>query len=121
MPKVTAENADVRRDRVRRWKQSGLTAKAFAELEGLPRPAALSWWQYQLRLRDKKAKSTDDGSLRLIRLEGAELVPHGGRGRSEGGVVAPIEVTFGAYRIVVRAGFDVTMLEGVLRALERAR
>lgn len=41
MPRRTAENADVWRDRVKRWKQSGLTAKAFAELEGLPRPGAL--------------------------------------------------------------------------------
>ena len=27
-------DAEVWRDRVQRWKQSGLTAKAFAELEG---------------------------------------------------------------------------------------
>lgn len=121
MPRGTAENADVWRDRVKRWKQSGLTAKAFAELEGLPRPGALSWWRYHLGVRDKKQKASSDGSLRLVRLEASEVLPPTGRGRSDAGVVAPIEVTCGAYRVVVRAGCDLMMLEGVLRTLERVR
>ena len=40
---------------------------------------------------------------------------------AEIGVVAPIEVVCGDYRIVVRAGCDLAMLEGVVRAVERAR
>jgi hypothetical protein len=36
--------ADVWSDRVRRWKESGLTAAQFAAQEGLSRAQALSWW-----------------------------------------------------------------------------
>jgi hypothetical protein len=88
----------------------------------LPRAGALSWWRHQLAAQDKAAAPTvEDSPLRLIRLEPTATV--GGRGgrRTEHAVVAPIEVTCGAYRIVVRAGFEPVMLELVLRAVERAR
>ena len=121
MARRTAENADVWRDRVKRWKQSGLTARAFAELEGLPRAGALSWWRHRLAQSEKK-RPVEDAPLRLVRLEAAEVIPsQGERVRSEVGVVAPIEVVCGDYRIVVRAGCDLAMLEGVVRAVERAR
>lgn len=121
MARKTAENADVWRDRVKRWKQSGLTARAFAELEGLPRAGALSWWRHHLAQTEKK-KPVEEAPLRLVRLEASELIPcEGGRGRAEVGVVAPIEVVSGNFRIVVRTGCDMVMLEGVLRAVERAR
>ena len=121
MARRTAENADVWRDRVKRWKQSGLTARAFAELEGLPRAGALSWWRHRLAQTEKK-RPVEDSPLRLVRLEATDVVSSDGvRVRSEVGVVAPIEVVCGDYRIVVRAGCDIGMLEGVLRAVERAR
>jgi hypothetical protein len=125
MPRETAENAEVWRDRVKRWKQSGLTAKAFAELEGLPRASALSWWRHRLSQAEKKKPPVEDLPLRLVRVEASEVLPSSSgspRGRSDAGaVVSPIEVVRGDYRIVVRAGCDLTMLEGVLRAVERAR
>ena len=121
MVRKTAENADVWRDRVKRWKQSGLTARAFSELEGLPRAGALSWWRHHLARMDKKPP-VEDAPLRLVRLEAAEVLPREeSRARSEVAVVAPIEVIRGDYRVVVRSGCDLVMLEGVLRALERAR
>jgi hypothetical protein len=124
MPRKTAENADVWRDRVKRWKQSGLTAKAFAELEGLPRAGALSWWRHRLSQAEKK-QPVEDMPLRLVRVEAGEVLSSASsshRGRSDAGTVAsPIEVVRGDYRIVVRTGCDLMMLEGVLRAVERAR
>ncbi|MFT3926000.1 MAG: hypothetical protein QM778_25895 [Myxococcales bacterium] len=98
-----------------------MTAKAFAELEGLPRAGALSWWRHQLAARDKKSLPVVDGPVRLVRLEAVPTTPSGKRRGREEAVVAPIEIACGAYRVVVRAGFDPMMLEGVLRALERAR
>lgn len=82
MPRGQMEaSAEVWRDRVQRWKQSGLTAKAFAQLEGLPRAGALSWWRHQLALRDKKRpKAADDSPLRLIRLEPTATSTRGRRG-----------------------------------------
>jgi transposase len=125
MARKTAENADVWRDRVKRWKQSGLSARAFAELEGLPRAGALSWWRHRLGQEQQKKKApVEDAPLRLVRVDTAEVVASlsdAGRPRSELGVVAPIEVMLGDYRIVVRSGCDLLMLEGVLRAVERAR
>ena len=118
-----AENANVWRDRVKRWKQSGLSARAFAELEGLPRAGALSWWRHRLAQNQKKTP-VEDTPLRLVRVDTAEVVTSlsdVGRPRSEVGFVAPIEVMVGDYRVVVRAGCDLLMLEGVLRAVERAR
>jgi hypothetical protein len=52
-----------------------LTAKAFAELEALPRAAgALSWWHHQLAAQDKVAAPTvEDSPLRLIRLQPAMM------------------------------------------------
>jgi hypothetical protein len=68
-----AENAGVWRDRVKRWKQSGLSARAFAELEGLPRAGALSWWRHRLTQSQKKAP-VEDAPLRLVRVDTAEVV-----------------------------------------------
>jgi hypothetical protein len=125
MARKTAENADVWRDRVKRWKQSGLSARAFAELEGLPRAGALSWWRHRLSQEQQKKKApVEDAPLRLVRVDTSEVVASlsdAGRPRSELGVVAPIEVMLGDYRIVVRSGCDLLMLEGVLHAVERAR
>jgi hypothetical protein len=63
--------------------------------------------------------------LRLVRVEAGEVLSSASsshRGRSDAGTVAsPIEVVRGDYRIVVRTGCDLMMLEGVLRAVERAR
>jgi hypothetical protein len=123
MARRTAESATVWRDRVKRWKQSGLSARAFAELEGLPRAGALSWWRHRLSQNQKKTP-IEDTPLRLVRVDTAEVVTSlsdVGRSRSEVGIVAPIEVMLGDYRIAVRTGCDLLMLEGVLRAVERAR
>jgi hypothetical protein len=74
MARKTAENADVWLDRVKRWKQSGPSARAFAELEGLPRAGALSWWRHRLGQEPKKKAPVEDAPLRLVRVDTAEVV-----------------------------------------------
>jgi hypothetical protein len=80
MPKAKRERAaDVWSERVRRWRESGLTSSAFAEQEGIARPQTLTWWAWRLskdgrekprrRARDSKPK------LRLVKLESETLVP----------------------------------------------
>jgi transposase len=44
------------RERVERWKSSGLTAKEFAATENLS-PRSLSWWLWRLQRRGETAKS----------------------------------------------------------------
>ena len=78
MPKARRECAAEWSDRVRRWRESGLSSSAFAEQEGIARPQALSWWAWHLskaggqkprrRARESKPK------LRLVRLEPETLV-----------------------------------------------
>src|SRR5260370_41471726 len=52
--RVVREKAspEVWRERVERWKASGLQAKEFAAAENLS-PRSLSWWQWQLQRRSE--------------------------------------------------------------------
>jgi transposase len=79
MPRGKREcTAEVWSERVRRWRESGLTSSAFAEQEGIARPQTLSWWAWRLskesgekarrRARERKPK------LRLVRIEAETLV-----------------------------------------------
>jgi hypothetical protein len=57
MPRGKSEaTAEVWRDRVVRWQQSGLTARQFAEREGIERHGALSWWQHRLKQRSVRSR-----------------------------------------------------------------
>src|SRR5258708_32543936 len=52
--RVVREKAspEVWRERVERWKASGLQAREFAAAENLS-PRSLSWWQWQLQRRSE--------------------------------------------------------------------
>jgi hypothetical protein len=105
-------NAELWSDRVRRWKESGLTAAEFAVQEGLSRPQALSWWAHRL---SRSAKARKPAALKLVRVE--PVVLESGVATREGGV----EIRCGDYRIDVRAGFDETTLRRVLAVMEAGR
>ncbi len=57
--RVVREKAspEVWRERVERWKSSGLQAKEFAAAENLS-PRSLSWWHWQLQRRSEVPAST---------------------------------------------------------------
>lgn len=111
MPRGKCEaTAEMWRERVARWKQSGLTRRQFAEREGIKRASALSWWQYHLKQRD--ARKSGSAPLRLVRLEP---------------VVSPakaadsaLEVQCGRHRVLIRRDFDDELLRRVLDVLEDA-
>ena len=94
MPKGRRECAAEWSDRVRRWRESGLSSSAFAEQEGLARPQALSWWAWHLsksrgqkprrRARESKPK------LRLVRLEPETLMPSKEANSSERGMISTL-------------------------------
>ncbi len=115
MPRGTAEaSAEVWRDRVQRWKQSGLSAKEFAQREGIARPGALSWWQYHLKQKGKAAPEAGP-KLQLVRLQ-----PRRSRARPER-AAERIEVIAGRYRVLVSESFEEKTLRRVLAALEALR
>jgi hypothetical protein len=111
MPRGKSEaRAEVWRDRVVRWKQSGLTARQFAEREGIERPSALSWWRHRLKQQGTPA-SQDSSPLKLLRLEPVILAKPDDA----------IELRCGRHRVIVRTGFDDTLLRRVLDVLEDER
>src|SRR5688572_13813408 len=101
--------AEVWRDRVARWKESGLTAKQFAEREGIARPGALSWWRHQL------GQAKKDASLQLVRLEPVKKRRRARKTRTEVASAAPsrapsVEIVCGAFRVIVSHDFDERVL-----------
>lgn len=111
MPRGKSEaRAEVWRDRVVRWKQSGLTARQFAEREGIDRPSALSWWQHRLKQQGTRV-AKDAAPLKLLRLEPVVLAK----------IDDTIELQCGRHRVLVRRGFDDALLRRVLDVLEDER
>jgi hypothetical protein len=118
MPRGRIEaTAEVWRDRVTRWKESGLTAKQFAQREGIARPGALSWWRYHLAQEGKKVPT--EAPLKLVRLEPVKTR----RARRQSTEVRSsyIEIVCGAHRVIVSNDFDEALLRRVLSAMERAQ
>lgn len=103
------DSAQVWRDRVDRWKQSGKTAREFARLEGI-RPETLAWWKWRLQ-RQEAAVQIDVTAPRLVpvHVSGAEPEP----------AAASIELVLAGGRVVVRVGpeFDERTLRRVVDVL----
>lgn len=108
---TTEATAEVWRDRVQRWKQSGLTAKEFSQREGIAKAGALSWWQHRLK-RQGKVASEPAPKLQLVRLE-----PRRARAQ-RANVTERIEIVAGRYRVLVGESFEERTLRRVLGALE---
>jgi hypothetical protein len=102
---------EVWRERVERWKSSGLRAKEFAAAENLS-PRSLSWWQWQLRRQStvrsaapqkqtrKRKKRESSLSFVPVVLRAAESTVSKKQGSS---------LNFGAHSCVSRIGFYVNL------------
>ena len=113
MPRGKIEaKATVWGDRVRRWKDSGLTAAQFAAQEGIPRPQALSWWAHHLSrpLKDSKKPPT----LKLVRVKPVSSP-------SSEGISSGVEIRCDDYCVGVSPGFDEETLRRVLAVMEVGR
>jgi hypothetical protein len=66
------------RDRVSRWKASGLSSEMFAQREGIARPRALVAWSHRLR-KLERAPLNGEGKapVRVVQVPGS----HGSRAR----------------------------------------
>ena len=114
MPRGKIEaRAEVWSDRVRRWKESGLTAAQFAAREGIPRAQALSWWAHHLSRSGKASKPA--AAIKMVRVEAVSV--ENATETRDGGV----EIRCGACRIEVRPGFDEATLRRVLVVMEAER
>jgi hypothetical protein len=104
---ATREREGTWRERIRRWEQSGLGRKEFAEREGV-HPSTLGWWRCELARRDSGQKQP------VVALTRVMVTPTVG--------TAALEVVVNGGAIVrVPTGFDVATLERLLRVLEERR
>jgi hypothetical protein len=104
---ATREREGTWRERIRRWEQSGLGRKEFAEREGV-HPSTLGWWRCELARRDG---GQDRPVVALTRVTVTPTV-----------ATAPLEVLVHGGAIVrVPTGFDAATLERLLSVLEERR
>ena len=96
------------RDRIRRWQQSGLGRKEFAEREGV-HPSTLGWWRSALARRDGGQKIQP-----VVALTRVTVTP----------TIAtmPLEIVVKGGPVVrVPMGFDAATLARLLTVLEERR
>lgn len=98
-------------ERVRAWRASGVTSEAFASAGGY-RSQALVWWAGELRRRAQPSVAATS-KVALARV----AVTRGGQGEPRD---EALTVLVGSARIVVRRGFDASVLRDVVEALGAA-
>ena len=115
--RVVREKAspEVWRERVERWKASGLQAKEFAAAENLS-PRSLSWWHWQLQRRSgvpaAAKKRTRKAKKRASSMSFLPVVVRAAE-------ASPMEVILpGEIRVRIQSGFEEATLVRLVRALE---
>jgi transposase len=97
-------------ERVRAWRESGLSAEEFAKRGGY-RPKTLQWWSSEL-VRRSRVKSIVAPTVAMARVR---VAPQRAAANES------VAVIVGDARIEVRRGFDSVLLCDVVRALGAAR
>jgi len=113
--RVVREKAspEVWRERVERWKSSGLKAKEFAAAENLS-PRSLSWWHWQLHRRSEVPATTKRARRAKKRAASMSFVPVVVRAAE----ATPMEIILpGEIRVRIDVGFDEATLVRIVRAL----
>ena len=113
--RVVREKAspEVWRERVERWKASGLQAKEFAAAENLS-PRSLSWWQWQLQRRSEVPAITKGRRRAKKRAASMSFVPVVVRAVE----ATPMEIVLpGEIRVRIDVGFDEATLLRLVRTL----
>ena len=100
-------------ERVREWRESGMTAEQFASGKGFS-GKTLQWWSGELarRSRETTRSKTKVAMARVVRP--GELIAE----RIED---TPIAIVVGDLRVAVGRGFDASVLRDVLRVLAEVR
>jgi transposase len=122
---MATSRAEQWRIRVRSWKRSGLTARQFAEIEGLS-AGTLRWWSSRLRSKgaaSSRARTTTQVAPatmpRPTEVALVQVVPTPAQRVADSGASdTPIEVVLGDVVVRVRRGFDPATLGRVLDVLE---
>lgn len=112
--------------RVERWKDSGLSAKAFAAELGI-NARSLSWWRWQLSKGDaptpkRRRRRRDAESSKAIAKVSVPISPMTFVEMTAPTITDALEVILpSTMRVCVRPGFDDATLGRLLDVLERRR
>ena len=111
-------------ERVKTWRSSGQTAKAFAQGREF-KASTLTYWAYRLRQAGQQSSARVEGSATGSAATGEVRMVRVLR-TSEGSATgapssATMVIAIGAARIEVRSGFDRGLLTEVVEALGGAR
>jgi hypothetical protein len=106
-------SAEVWRERVERWKSSGLQAKEFAASENLS-PRSLVWWHWQLQRRSEVPARTKRSRRSKKRAASMSFVPVVVRAAE----ATAMEIVLpGEIRVRIDVGFDEATLLRLVRTL----
>jgi hypothetical protein len=115
-------------ERVKEWKASGQTAKAFAQGRDF-KPSTLTYWAYRVRqiaerpawLATKEPATSATPQVRMVRVRPTRMRRASPTQGTEAGASATVVIAIGAARVEVRSGFDRVLLAQVVEALGGAR
>ena len=111
----TRTGRDEWRKRIERWRESGLSAEAFAAELG-SKPATLKFWKYRIDQETRGAAGSRGKSARKTVLKPSSLVEVRSTVSSTSSFV--LELT-ASRRLQIPAAFDEHALERLLTVLER--
>jgi len=100
-------------ERIRAWRESGLSAEDFAKSAGC-RTKTMQWWASEL---DRRARATKNAPP-AVPMVSVQVVTRPATREHDGDAIS---VIVGQARIAVRRGFDPALLREVVIALGGAR
>jgi len=100
-------------ERIRAWRESGVSADDFAKSVGC-RTKTLQWWASEL---DRRARGTRSAAPKVA-MASVQVV---GRATTREVDGEPISIVIGQARIAVRRGFDPALLREIVLALGSSR
>jgi|SRR6187402_1089440 len=111
----TRTGRDEWRKRIERWRNSGLSAEAFAAELGT-KPATLKFWKYRIEQETRGTAGSSDKSSRRAGLKPSSLVEVQGSVITTSSFVLELSAS---RRLQIPAVFDEQALERLLTVLER--
>jgi transposase len=103
-------------ERVSAWRQSGLSARAFARGKGYS-ASSLYYWRRRVAEEREARERRGDRAIRLARVIPTRLSDAGDAAARA--TASPLILEFAGARLIVEPGFDRTSLAAVLDALDR--
>jgi hypothetical protein len=100
-------------ERVRAWRDSGMTAEQYATGQGFS-GKTLQWWGGELARRSRETTRSKSKVAMARVVRPGELI-------AEHVEETPIAIVVGEFRVAIGRGFDASVLREILRVLAEVR